>query len=99
MDIVELGKALSNQTRVHIILLLAGSPSSTASLHQKYTTKYDESKHRETIYREVEKLVEIGLVDKNYDSNSKTFIYTLNYESIEIDLLEGEVQSTSDFEY
>jgi Fe2+ or Zn2+ uptake regulation protein len=60
--------------------------------HEKYNETFDEGKHRESIYRELEKLVESGLVKKDYSQKEKRLVYNLQYCSAEIDFLTGTVE-------
>lgn len=91
MEITDVGKALSNPTRVNILKLLCGRPYSASELHRKYIEQYDDDKHRESIYRELENLKEFGLVKKKYKSDEKSLYYEILSTRLLIDLEKLEV--------
>jgi len=91
MKIVKIGKALSSKTRLRILNLLDEKELSAIETYRRYKDKFNSNKHRETIYRELEKLVEANLVNKKYEDKNKKIIYSLKARKIEIDVLEKKV--------
>lgn len=91
MDITELGKAVSSKTRVRILQLLSENSYTASGLHKKYIDEFDDDKHRESIYRELENLVDLGLLEKEYESKNSSLIYRLEDLRYIVDLSESEV--------
>lgn len=91
MDAVDAGKALSNNTRVRLLQILSDESLSATEAKEKHNTRFDEDTRRESIYRELEKLVELGFLNKDYDSEEKSLVYTLRFDSITVYLDSGEV--------
>jgi len=93
MEVVTAGSVLSNSTRVNLLKLLAEGPLSATEAHEAYVDRYD-SKHRESIYRELENLVEDGFVDKNYSEARRSLLYHLRVSELHFDITEGTVETT-----
>lgn len=92
MEVTHLGNALRSQTRVNILKILGRKSLRAIDVYREYKTLFsDDAKHREFIYKELELLVDAGLLDKRYDRNTKSIIYTLRFQKISIDLIAGEV--------
>lgn len=92
MNIEAVGTALSNSTRVRLLRILSDSSHTASSAHREYDRRFSDGKHRESVYRELEKLVERGLVDKHYETESKELRYSLRCRRLELDLGESEVE-------
>lgn len=91
MEINEFGSALANPTRVRLISILSEDDYSASSAHKEYSKRFDDEKHRESIYRELENLVEYGLLTKEYRTEDKELQYSLRYERLEIDLIDSSI--------
>ena len=91
MDVVKACSTLSNPTRVHLLKLLAEGPLSATSAHKTYIERY-EPKHRESIYRELENLVDNGFVRKEYSNQERSLLYHLCVSEIRIDIEEATVE-------
>jgi DNA-binding transcriptional ArsR family regulator len=89
MDVTEVGKSLSNETRVKILRLLSDGPRASIETYQKYEKRYGEGKHRETIYRELENLVDVGILKKEYNETAGQIEYRLKHECLLVELDEG----------
>lgn len=96
MEITEVGKALSNETRTKILHLLANGPLSAVQTFEHYRDEYEDEKHRESIYRELEHLVEVGLLAKGYNETEGQIEYELNRRELSIDLTAGTVEPHDD---
>ena len=86
MQLNELAKALSSETRLKIIKILSEKELSALEVHEVYERTYKEGKHRESIYRELEKLVEVNILKKIYNEKEKKIVYKLAIQKIVIDL-------------
>ncbi len=73
MEITKIGKALSNETRIKILGLISQDDRSSIETYREYQNEFADDKHRETIYRELEHLVEVNLVEKYYDDEEKYY--------------------------
>jgi len=91
VNINQAGSALSNPTRVRLLSLLSEQDYSASTAHEEYNERFEDDKHRESIYRELENLVEYGLLTKNYQTEEKELRYSLRYERLEIDLTTSDV--------
>lgn len=85
-EIVEKAKALSSETRLNLIELIDRERHTVSELTKMYESEYN-GKTRETIYRELEKLVNASILEKEYKQEIKSFLYSLKSEEIEIKLL------------
>ncbi len=94
MDLMEVGKALSNETRLRLLQLLADKSDSASGVHERYVNEYDDRKHRESIYRALEKLVEVQILTKEYQKESG-LVYHLANEQLVVDLRELSVEPIS----
>lgn len=86
MKISEIGKALSNPVRVKILHILSENDLTASEVHKKYNNSFNDDKRRESIYRELEKLVDFSIVDKEYYQEDKKILYSLISERININL-------------
>lgn len=86
MDIESLGFALKSETRRLIIIVLSEKPLSSVKVYRKLIGEFQVSLKRETIYKELEKLVDFKIIEKNYNQNMKEIQYELKYRKILIDL-------------
>lgn len=91
MDLSTFGSALSNPTRVELLSLLSDTSGTASDLADRYNERYDDTKHRESIYRELEKLVEVGLLDKEYDTEARELQYSLSIVEYRVNLASSEV--------
>jgi Fe2+ or Zn2+ uptake regulation protein len=92
MQLKELGKALNSQTRLKLInLLITNPPLSSSEIASLYNTTYKENKRRETIYRELEMLVSVNLIEKKYNPKEKKLNYHLISRKLELNLDSGEI--------
>ncbi|USZ68737.1 hypothetical protein NGM10_03120 [Halorussus salilacus] len=89
MEITRIGQTLSSETRIKIVRLLADSPDSAVGAFERYERQHEEGKHRETIYRELENLVDAQLVSKEYNDERGRIEYVLRYERLSVDLVDG----------
>ena len=85
MDLHQVSKALSNPTRLNLLGILREDPRSAADAHRAYIREY-EAKQRESIYRELEILVEASLLSKEYNTDEKEIQYRLRHEELVVDL-------------
>jgi thiamine pyrophosphokinase len=92
MKITSIGNALRSQTRVNILKTLGKDNLRAIDVYQKYNEIFPKNpKHREFIYKELERLVNAGILDKKYDKKIKGLTYNLKHQIILIDLLKGEI--------
>lgn len=94
MDLLQVAKALSNGMRLRLLQLIAEKPDSASAVHQRYIDRYNDQKHRESIYRALETLVDADLLTKQYEEESG-LIYSLSHEQLVVDLQEDDVRPIS----
>jgi len=87
MEIEEVAKALSSDTRLKILKLLAEGEASAVHVYKIYNEKFSDRRERATIYRELEVLYKSNFLVKTYKEESKEIVYRLSARSINIDLV------------
>ena len=93
MDLVEFGKSVSNQTRVRLLHLLSERDYSATEVYEIYDTQYNEKKHRTTIYRQLERMNDWGILDKYYDESEGELKYSLKCDNVRVDLSNSEIET------
>ncbi|HNU35378.1 MAG TPA: transcriptional repressor [Methanomassiliicoccales archaeon] len=88
MEIEEVAKALSSDTRLKILRLLAEGEASAVHVYKLYNEKFSDRRERATIYRELEVLYKSNFLVKTYKEESKEIVYRLAARSISLDLIE-----------
>jgi len=80
-------KALSSDTRLKILKLLAEGEASAVHVYKMYNEKFSDRRERATIYRELEVLYKSNFLVKTYKEESKEIVYRLAARSINLDLV------------
>jgi DNA-binding transcriptional ArsR family regulator len=89
-----IAKALSSITRLRLIEIISEFEKLTATeVYNIYREKYNDSKHRESIYRELEKLVTAKILKKEYDDRTKRIVYKLHLSNIKINLQDLKIET------
>lgn len=94
MDLLQVGKALSNETRLQLLQIIADEPDSATGAHQRYVNKYSNQKHRESIYRALETLVDAELLTKEYEKD-EGLVYQLPHREFIVDVQEANISPAS----
>lgn len=94
MDVTSVAHALSSETRVRLLALLHEKKLTSSEAFELYNENYDSPKRRESVYRELENLVDAGLVEKKYQSSSKKLMYAVKADTVCFDLGSGDVDIT-----
>ncbi|MCX6650969.1 MAG: transcriptional repressor [Methanomassiliicoccales archaeon] len=87
MEIEEVAKALSSDTRLRILKIMAEGEASAVHVYKMYNERFPERKERATIYRELEVLYKSNFLVKLYKGESKEIVYRLAARSINLDLI------------
>ena len=82
-----MAKALSSDTRLKILRLLADGEASAVHVYKLYNERFAERRERGTVYRELEVLYKSNFLVKTYKEESKEIVYRLSARSINIDLV------------
>ncbi len=82
-----MAKALSSDTRLKILRLLADGEASAVHVYKLYNERFAERRERATVYRELEVLYKSNFLVKTYKEESKEIVYRLSARSINIDLV------------
>jgi len=85
--------AVDSRIRRKILQALRNDNLTLQEVFEKIGRAGENVKHRESVYRHLEKLVDAGLVGKLYDRN-KGLCYKLLLRGIEIDFIDGTVKET-----
>lgn len=91
-ELESIAKALSSDTRLKILKLLVGKNLSSIEVFKEYKKKFNDGKHRETIYRGLEILLDAGILDKHYDKKNKNVVYYIKRKELIIDLIDQNVK-------
>lgn len=82
-----MAKALSSETRLKILKLLAEGEASAVHIYKIYNERFSDRRERATIYRELEVLYKSNFLVKSYKEESKEIVYRLAARSIILDLV------------
>jgi len=85
-EILRIGKALCSKTRLRLVSILLGSKLTVNETMRNYNKRFGNTKYRTSIYRHLEKLVECGVLTKEYDQKDKTFKYGVAMSTLILDL-------------
>jgi Fe2+ or Zn2+ uptake regulation protein len=84
--IYKIVKALDNDLRLLILDKLKGTPMTEKELFEQLSKERPDLKYRESLYRQVETLVQAGLVKKFYDMGKRRISYACEASQVFIDL-------------
>ena len=91
MNPEEVAQALGSRHRLAILRILSGRPRATAAeVHSAFRERFG-GRHRESIYRDLERLVAAELVEKRYDAKRKALVYSLRIRSAKFVFSDGTV--------
>ena len=89
-------RALDNDLRLLIIDKLIGNSLTEKELFETISKERPDLKYRESLYRQIETLVQAGLVTKYYDTAKRRICYTCELDNISIDLKAMNVNVAND---
>jgi Fe2+ or Zn2+ uptake regulation protein len=89
MQITDLGNAIRSSTRVKVLKIIDNKSLRAIDVYKEISKV--QKIHREAVYKELELLVKLGLLDKKYDATKKALVYTLKIHTVNIDLSKGEI--------
>lgn len=93
MDLLIVSKMLGSVTRLNLLRILAKNVNLSAiEIYRSYNNQF-KKKRRETLYKELERLADSGLVEKKYLKNKKKLVYNLSITKINIDLNNFEINA------
>lgn len=84
--IYQIVRALDNDFRLLILDKLTGTAMTEKELFDTLRNERPDLKYRESLYRQIETLVAVGLVKKFYDVNKRRISYISDATKIYIDL-------------
>lgn len=91
MEFIKVIRALGSKTRLEIIKILGKKANTTTGVFREISRSHTTSvQYRESVYRELEKLVEVGLVEKFYQKGVG-ISYRLIHQKITLDLMRGNI--------
>lgn len=89
MQITDLGNAIRNPTRVKILKIIDDKHLRAIDVYRELSKT--QKIHRESVYKELELLVKLGILGKQYDDKRKGIVYFLKVRVVNVDLSKGEV--------
>ncbi len=96
MELMEVAHALSSRTRVRLLQIVLDTPVTSAEAFEQYRAEYESPSRREYIYRELEHLAEVGLLEKRYESDDKELVYVGRGKSVSLDVVQESASLDSD---
>ncbi len=96
MDLLKVSNALSNETRLKTLRLVADEPGSSITIHRRYLEDYNDEKRRESIYRALNQLTEAGLLKKGYNTEDNKIEYSMVSERLLVDLSKSTIDYFSE---
>jgi Fe2+ or Zn2+ uptake regulation protein len=91
MDLLMLVQALDDTTRLELLKILSRRPKTVNEVSQELKKIGKHVKYRQTVYRALEKLLDVGLLDKHYEKG-RGLVYRLRYRKIYLDLKKMEAE-------
>jgi len=82
---------LNSQTKILICMTLKNKTLSLRQIVENIEREIGKRQNRETIYRSLESLRQLNIVDKKYLPEDKKIKYSLNVKKIEIDFIKGSI--------
>jgi len=92
MNIDEFGAAISDKTRLRLIKIIhEEGPLKSKQAHSEFIDRYDD-RRRESIYKALERLVEVDILSKEYRGTEDGLVYELQHNIVEINLALQEIR-------
>lgn len=92
MDFNKVIQILSLKTRREILRTIVARPKTLMEIYEELKKKNIPIKYRESVYKALEKLVSVGLVDKTYEK--RTVRYKSKFSKINVDLISEKIKLT-----
>lgn len=92
MDFNKVIQILSLKTRREILRIIVARPKTLMEIYEELKKKNIPIKYRESVYKALEKLVSVGLVDKTYEK--RTVRYKSKFSKINVDLISEKIKLT-----
>jgi predicted transcriptional regulator len=80
-------RALDSNVRRMIMLLALDGPKTSMDYKEELVKRGYDIKYKESIYKDLQLLVEAGLVEKYYDKEKKAIVYGSKVDTVVFDLL------------
>ena len=90
MDIIQIARAISSERRLKVLTSIRDRKYSAIEIYKKINSESENRVHRETVYRDLEALVDAGLVMKDYDTLEKKIYYSVSGKKLYLNLVTGE---------
>jgi len=84
MEVELLGKILKNELRRKVIKILLGKSLTAEEAFEEIKKSDVDIKYRQTVYRALEDLLELGIVKKEYERGSG-LVYSIKTDEVRID--------------
>lgn len=90
MDFNKVIQALSLRTRREILRVIADRPKTLIQIYKELKNKNIPIKYRESVYKSLERLISVGLVEKVYEK--RTVLYKSRFSKIKVDLVSEKIE-------
>ncbi|MBC7092271.1 MAG: helix-turn-helix transcriptional regulator [Nitrososphaeria archaeon] len=84
--IYKISRALSSETRLKILKIIGSSSLTLSEITEKFNNSYHTHMYKESIYRELEQMVNAGILRKKYYQKDKKLKYEIAKKEIIINL-------------
>jgi len=83
---------LASRIRLDILKILSNKPNTVKGVINELNSQKYNIKYRESVYRSMEKLKDIGLIEKYYDEKNKSITYKLKANKIIYEIDKDKIQ-------
>lgn len=80
-------RALDSSVRRTIMLLALEGPKTSMGYKDELVKKGFDVKYKESVYKDLQLLVDAGLIEKYYDKEKKAIVYTSTVDTVVFDLM------------
>jgi Fe2+ or Zn2+ uptake regulation protein len=90
VDFNKVIQALSLKTRREILRVITGQSKTLIQIYEELRKKNIPIKYRESVYKSLEKLISVGLVEKVYEK--RTVLYRSRFSKIKVNLVDEKME-------
>jgi Fe2+ or Zn2+ uptake regulation protein len=81
---------LSVKANREILKVIIGNPKTLLQVYKELKSKHAQIKYRESVYKALEKMVSVGLVEKVY--NKRIVLYKSKFSKLNIDFINEKIE-------
>jgi Fe2+ or Zn2+ uptake regulation protein len=95
-ELANVMRALDSSVRRMIMLLALEGPKTSLDYKEKLVESGFDVKYKESVYKDLQLLVDAGLVEKYYDKEKKAIVYGSRIDSVVFDLMKWSIYLKED---